>query len=78
MTQNNTEANIANTPSKLIDGNIPANTICPFRDGCGFVVSCHHKGIAHEVAFSCASARAADLLERHKAMRNATTPTQNK
>lgn len=52
--------------TKLVDGRIPARTVCPFRDRCSIVASgsCHHLGIDCESQFSCAAARAFDLMER--------------
>lgn len=53
--------------SKLIYGKIPAHTECPFKNRCyttaeeGF---CKHKGIEHNVDFSCAIARAFDLIDK--------------
>ncbi len=51
--------------SKLVDGLIPKNTVCPFREQCkpnpGF---CHHKSEEHNVDFSCALARGYDIIKR--------------
>jgi len=46
------------------DGKIPAHTVCPFREKCGLVDGCHHKGETHAVDFSCAAARAFDMIVR--------------
>lgn len=48
--------------SLLVDGKIPANTECPFRDKCNIAKNneCKHNGKNHEVEFSCASARFMD------------------
>jgi hypothetical protein len=46
--------------SKLVDGKIPAHTMCPFKYKCT-TFSCDHVGIYHKVAFSCDTARAFDL-----------------
>jgi hypothetical protein len=47
--------------SKLVDGKIPAHTMCPFKNKCT-TIKCHHGGISHKVAFSCGMARAFDLV----------------
>lgn len=54
--------------SKLDNGKIPAHTVCPFRDQCGFVEAgtCHHKGTEHTVQFSCGAARAYDIIMIHE------------
>lgn len=51
-------------PSLLVTGLVPAGAVCPFTDKCGVRSdgNCKHKGAQHEVAFSCALARAYDLL----------------
>lgn len=53
---------------QLIDGRIPKNTECPFRDKCIFAQTqngaCKHKGVEHNVPFSCASARGFLLLHK--------------
>lgn len=49
----------------LVDGKIPAGTICPFRDKCELAnnpVSCGHKGEQHNTDYSCGAARGFDLL----------------
>lgn len=62
-----------NVPSKLVNGCIPAHTICPFKASCGLAMSCHHMGLDHTIEFSCASARAGDLIERTKKLKEART-----
>jgi hypothetical protein len=52
------------TTSKLVEGNIPAKTPCPFKTECSLLPHCDHQGEQHTVAFSCASARAFDLVKR--------------
>ena len=56
--------------TKLINGKIPAFTECPFRNKCEIAQHgqnrCSHLGLWHSVAFSCASARAFDLIEEIK------------
>jgi hypothetical protein len=69
---------ILNVPSKLVNGCIPAHTICPFKDSCGLAMSCHHMGLEHTVEFSCASARAGDLIERTKKLKEALTQGNQK
>jgi hypothetical protein len=44
-------------------GRIPPHTECPFFTLCGNP-ACHHKGEKHEQEFSCATARAYDLIIR--------------
>lgn len=51
----------ARQESWLLDGKIPANTICPFRAICSMTDKCNHAGYRHNVAYSCGSARAYDL-----------------
>jgi hypothetical protein len=45
-------------------GRIPAKTPCPYRDKCEIAKNeaCYHKGTDHPCHFSCATARAFDLL----------------
>lgn len=45
--------------SKLVHGNIPAHTECPYRIDCRFAKegTCKHKGKEHTCEFSCATAR---------------------
>ena len=52
--------------SLLQNGKIPAQTMCPLRERCEIVVggSCHHKGVEHQVQFSCADARAFDMVSK--------------
>lgn len=49
--------------TQLVDGCIPANTPCPFRDRCEVAQGnvCRHQGEHHDCAFSCAIARAFDM-----------------
>lgn len=51
---------------QLINGCIPENTECPFRNICIFVQegTCKHKGVEHNVPFSCAAARGFVLLHK--------------
>ena len=51
---------------QLVNGRIPANTICPFRKECSVAAqgTCHHLGEQHKVAFSCGMARAFELVKR--------------
>lgn len=50
--------------TKLNNGLIPAFTLCPFMTECGIAKagSCHHKSFEHRSPFSCATARARDLV----------------
>jgi hypothetical protein len=50
---------------KLVDGRIPAFTECPFRKECSLATHnvCKHKGVLHEVPFSCAVARGFEMLK---------------
>jgi hypothetical protein len=43
----------------LVNGKIPEKTVCPFRAQCGSAINgeCGHKGVLHEVAYSCGYAR---------------------
>jgi len=51
--------------AKLIDGKIPAFTECPYKSKCNPEI-CNHQGSDHQVAFSCAFARAYELLEKRQ------------
>ena len=50
----------------LTNGLIPPATACPFAGECTFKQAdeCKHKGTAHPVSFSCATARGFDLVRR--------------
>ncbi len=50
----------------LVDGRIPKNTECPFAARCEIkkVGDCKHLGKDHNVAFSCATARLFDILQK--------------
>lgn len=52
----------------LVNGRIPANTICPFRSECEIAEggACNHQGIRHNVTFSCASARGFELVRKNR------------
>ena len=54
--------------SKLSNGLIPPKTICPFDEKCpmGQGKGCPHRGKEHSVAFSCAIARAFDIMKVDK------------
>lgn len=56
-----------NNQTQLVEGRIPPHTECPFRERCEIAMAneCHHKGREHTVAFSCASARGFDLLNKY-------------
>lgn len=47
----------------LINGQIPANTPCTYREQCPFAArgECFHKGIEHNTPFSCGAARAYEI-----------------
>lgn len=53
---------------KLVNGRIPANTECPFKEGCIYSDQhigeslCKHEGEEHEAVFSCATARSLEIL----------------
>ena len=50
---------------KLVDGKIPANTLCPFKEKCDPKGDfCHHKGTEHQVPFSCAFARGFEITQK--------------
>jgi hypothetical protein len=48
----------------LVNGNIPANTPCSFREKCEIAQAgaCKHLGSEHQVEFSCAVARSFDMF----------------
>lgn len=52
----------------LVDGKIPANTVCPFRAKCEIAQNdaCKHNGVNHTVPFSCAAARGFEIIIRNK------------
>jgi hypothetical protein len=49
---------------QLVEGKISANTECPFRARCPSASdgTCHHKGTAHPVPFSCGFARLFEIF----------------
>ena len=57
-------ANVVNTTmvlrAGLVNGKVPPNTVCPFRNKCPYAKnnSCGHLGVGHTVAYSCGAARA--------------------
>jgi hypothetical protein len=55
--------------TQLVQGKIPANTVCPYRSECHYAARdwCAHKGEAHSVPFSCGLARAFALVQRNGA-----------
>ena len=55
--------------SKLTDGLIPKHTACPFREECN-MPGCRQLGIEHKVDFSCALARAFDMIHESKERKN--------
>lgn len=60
-------SNMTNTLSILVDGKIPANTPCPYTDRCDPNKEfCHHKGVDHQVPFSCGFARAFEIFSGQK------------
>jgi hypothetical protein len=50
--------------SKLVEGRIPANTVCPFRSQCKSASdgTCGHQGVEHPVAYSCGIARLINIM----------------
>ena len=49
--------------SKLVNGLIPKNTICPFKKNCESIENCPGESIM-DIDFSCASARGFDVIYR--------------
>lgn len=47
----------------LVNGKIPAKTVCPYRDRCIYAKAntCGHLGVGHTVEYSCGAARAYKL-----------------
>lgn len=45
--------------SELVEGKIPANTVCPYRTECTEAQNgnCGHRGTEHTVPYSCGYAR---------------------
>lgn len=45
--------------SVLVNGKIPAHTVCPYRDQCEYAKQneCNHRGVDHTIPFSCGAAR---------------------
>ena len=52
--------------SLLVDGNIPKNTECPFRNSCPVIDMCNHTGKDHPCDFSCGTARLMDIKQQNK------------
>jgi len=54
--------------SKLVDGNVPAYTACPYKTECKDFAKnfCVHTGTNHPVPFSCAMARSFEITEKSK------------
>jgi hypothetical protein len=52
--------------SQLVEGNIPSNTVCPFRVECSSASNgqCHHQGLSHSVPFSCGFARLFEIFKK--------------
>ncbi|QRE00190.1 hypothetical protein [Burkholderia phage BCSR5] len=52
----------------MIDGRIRPRTECPYRAKCEIAQdgACHHLGVKHLQAFSCATARGFALVERNE------------
>jgi len=52
--------------TQLVNGRIPANTVCPYRDECPSAANgdCGHKGVEHTVAYSCGFARLFNTFQR--------------
>lgn len=52
--------------TELVNGRIPAHTECPYKARCAFQQNgtCKHKGVDHNVPFSCAVSRAFVLIDR--------------
>lgn len=50
----------------IIDGRIPPRTECPYRSECPIASAgeCRHRGIDHDVYFSCATARLFEIVKR--------------
>ena len=50
---------------QLVDGLIPAHTVCPYDGECliACVGNCRHKGSDHSIPYSCASARAFKIIK---------------
>lgn len=62
-------ANIVNlrkvVHARLVNGKIPAKTVCFFREECPYSKnSCGHLGLGHTVEYSCGAARAFNLTKR--------------
>jgi len=54
--------------NKLVNGSIPANTNCPYKNQCGDYAKnfCIHLGPLHPVPYSCAMARSFEITEKPK------------
>lgn len=55
--------NTKSQPTKLIDGCIPANSACPFKNEC--CLDCQKKEVTDRT-YSCGAARGFDLLQTYK------------
>jgi len=49
---------------------IPPHTVCPYKNQSPDCNGCWHRGLEHDVAFSCALARGLRMIEMREAKRN--------
>jgi hypothetical protein len=45
----------------LVNGRVPAHTICPFREICEIKLTCNHLGLNHAIDYSCGVARGFEI-----------------
>ncbi len=64
-TNPNKQEPVKHSKDWLVNGKVPANSVCPFRAICGMAKSgdCKHTGTAHNVPFSCGAARAYNMTQ---------------
>jgi len=58
--------NVQDDAENLVDGKIPANTVCPFKEKCDPKGEfCRHMGVDHTTTYSCAFARGFEITNKY-------------
>lgn len=65
----------APTGGWLVDGAIPKHSVCPFRVICDIAKKglCKHRSYEHNMEYSCANARALQIIVNKSSMRSLET-----